>query len=114
MIFVTHDIGAAIEISDHIAVMYGGTIVEKASTENFVKHPLHPYSKGLLASNVTIANKGEKLTTINGSPPTLGMSSIGCSFAPRCSRKEDVWCLKESPNPSQINLSEVSCWKPCL
>ena len=113
MIFVTHDIGAAIEISDQIAVMYGGTIVEKASTESFVNHPYHPYSQCLLASNVTMNNKGEKLITIGGSPPTLGINSTGCSFAPRCTFKEDI-CLKDSPKPTQIQLSEVRCWKPII
>jgi peptide/nickel transport system ATP-binding protein len=113
MIFVTHDIGAAIEISDQIAVMYGGTIVEKTSTESFVNHPLHPYSNGLLASNVTMQNKGEKLITIHGSPPSLSIDFKGCSFAPRCALKEDI-CLQETPPNIQINLSQVSCWNPII
>ncbi len=110
MIFVTHDIGAAIEISDQIAVMYGGTIVEKTSTQNFINRPLHPYSQGLMASNVTMHNKGEKLLSINGSPPVLGINSKGCSFAPRCKVKIDK-CLQESPKITRTDVSQVSCWQ---
>jgi peptide/nickel transport system ATP-binding protein len=113
MIFVTHDIGAAVEISDQIAVMYGGTIVEKTNVSQFINKPFHPYSHGLLASNVTPDQKGKKLMTIAGSPPIMDKDSQGCAFAPRCSFAIEK-CITERPISQTINDSQVSCWKPIL
>ncbi len=113
MIFVTHDIGAAVEISDQIAVMYGGTIVEKTNVSQFINNPFHPYSHGLLASNVSSEQKGKKLMTIAGSPPIMDKNSLGCAFAPRCSFAIEK-CITERPISQTINDSQVSCWKPIL
>ena len=111
MIFVTHEIGAAIEIGDQMAVMYGGTIVEKTDIHHFIHQPLHPYSHGLLASNVNPEHKGKRLPSIVGSPPTLQKDSIGCSFAPRCTSVIDK-CLIDRPIPQWIEGTQISCWEP--
>src|SRR5208337_4862511 len=52
VVFVTHDVGAAAEISDRIAVMYAGRFIETGTTRQVMKRPLHPYTKGLLSSTV--------------------------------------------------------------
>jgi peptide/nickel transport system ATP-binding protein len=84
IIFVTHDIGVAAEIADRVAVMYAGRIVESGPVRDIINRPLHPYTKGLLASRVERARKGDRLATIAGSPPDLSALPPGCAFAPRC------------------------------
>ena len=85
VIFVTHDIGVAIEICDRVAVMYAGQIVEQGKLRDIVRSPVHPYAKGLLASTVHGAKRGQRLETIPGTPPSLDKAPASCSFAPRCS-----------------------------
>ena len=84
VIFVTHDIGVAVEVSDRIGVMYAGKIVELAPVEQMVDAPRHPYSRGLLASTVHDGMRGQRLEAIPGAPPDLAEVPTGCSFAPRC------------------------------
>ena len=96
VIFVTHDIGVAIEICDRVAVMYAGEIVEQGSLSQIVRSPVHPYAKGLLASTVHGAKRGERLETIQGTPPTLDHAPTHCSFAQRCNFAE-ARCLDQLP-----------------
>jgi peptide/nickel transport system ATP-binding protein len=85
IIFVTHDIGAAVEVADRIAVMYAGQIVEQASARDLIRTPRHPYTLGLLKSRAHGAMvKGSKLDAIPGAPPDLANLPSGCPFAPRC------------------------------
>ncbi len=84
IVFVTHDVGAAAEISDRIAVMYAGRFVETGTTRQVMKHPMHPYTQGLLSSTVHGGMRGHKLETIQGTPPNLAQLPPGCAFAPRC------------------------------
>jgi peptide/nickel transport system ATP-binding protein len=84
VIFVTHDVGVAVEISDRLAVMYSGRIVEAGTTSEVIGAPKHPYTAGLLGSSVRTARKGVPLRTIPGLPPDLRRLPAGCSFAPRC------------------------------
>jgi peptide/nickel transport system ATP-binding protein len=84
IIFVTHDVGAAAEISDRIAVMYAGRFVETGMTRQVMKHPRHPYTQGLLSSTVHGGMRGKPLETIPGTPPSLAQLPPGCAFAPRC------------------------------
>jgi len=85
VIFVTHDIGAAVEVADRIAVMYAGKIVEEGPVRALIREPAHPYTRALLSS---VAHggfvKGSRLQTISGSPPDLSNLPKGCSFADRC------------------------------
>ena len=90
VIFVTHDIGVAVEISDRIAVMYGGRIVETGTLHDVVKTPTHPYTRGLLSSTVIGGVRGTKLDTIPGAPPRLDRLPQGCAFAPRCKLVQPV------------------------
>ena len=96
IIFVTHDIGVAVEIGERIAVMYAGRIVESGSVAEVLRHPRHPYTRGLLASRVERARKGDRLQTIAGSPPDLAALPPGCAFAPRCAQAVEV-CRKQQP-----------------
>ncbi|WP_165814773.1 ABC transporter ATP-binding protein [Labrenzia sp. 011] len=109
VIFVTHDIGVAVEVSDRIAVMYAGNLVETGSTADVIKDPRHPYTKGLLAANLHGAVKGQRLDAIPGSPPALERAPDACSFAERCSHATDR-C--RSALPPVVNVSgqhQVTC-----
>jgi peptide/nickel transport system ATP-binding protein len=91
VIFVTHDIGVAVEVADRIAVMYAGRIVETGSVADVIRNPRHPYTKGLLA---TRAHGGRLVAKL---PP-------GCPFAPRCAEAE-ARCLEADPAP--VSLTPV-------
>jgi peptide/nickel transport system ATP-binding protein len=96
VIFVTHDIGVAIEICDRVAVMYAGEIVEQGKLSQIVRSPVHPYARGLLASTVHGARRGQRLETIPGTPPSLDRAPTSCSFAPRCSFAQ-ARCVEQPP-----------------
>jgi len=97
VIFVTHDIGAALEVADRIAVMYAGRIVEVGSARALILRPRHPYTLALLKSRAHGAlTKGSRLETIGGAPPDLSALPLGCAFAERCSYAADA-CRKTSP-----------------
>ena len=85
VVFVTHDVGAAVEVSDRLAVMYAGRFVETGSVRAVMRKRAHPYTEGLLAANLHGAEPGTRLMTIPGAPPDLAALPSGCSFAPRCS-----------------------------
>ena len=86
VVLVTHDIGVAVEVSDRIAVMYGGNIVEEGTAEEIINDPRHPYTRGLLAANLHGVKRGVRLDAIAGSPPPLTTKPDCCAFAPRCSQ----------------------------
>ena len=86
MIFITHELPLLYNVTDDIMVMYAGQIVEKATAQEAVFDPLHPYSKGLMGS-IIVPEKGlrdVKLTAIPGVPPNLKKPPSGCRFAARC------------------------------
>ena len=90
VIFVTHDVGVAIEIGDRIAVMYGGQIVETGPLADVVRDPQHPYTQGLMSSTIHAASRGHRLNAIPGTPPNLSAPPSSCSFAPRCPYADNV------------------------
>jgi peptide/nickel transport system ATP-binding protein len=96
-IFVTHDIGVAVEIADRVAVMYAGRIVELGTLQDVVSRPAHPYTRGLLSSTVHGARKGQRLGAIPGYPPALAAKPVGCSFAPRCPQAEPRCTAADPP-----------------
>lgn len=86
MIFITHELPLLYNVTDDIMVMYAGQIVEKATAQEAVFDPLHPYSKGLMGS-IIVPEEGlrsVKLTAIPGVPPNLKKPPMGCRFAERC------------------------------
>lgn len=106
VIFVTHDIGVAIEICDRVAVMYAGEIVETGTMREIVRAPIHPYPKGLLASTVHGAARGARLGTIPGAPPSLNTAPANCSFAPRCSSVQSR-CTEALPPAVQMGPERI-------
>lgn len=89
LLLITHDLPLAKEISDRIAVMYCGQILEAGESKEIFKNPLHPYTKALLDS---LPERGFK--PLNGSSPSMINPPSGCRFHPRCSFAKDE-CLKD-------------------
>lgn len=96
VIFVTHDMGVAAEISDKVAVMYAGRLVETGTTEEILLSPRHPYTTGLLNSTLHAGMRGKPLTGIRGTPPNLAELPDACAFAPRCDHAQDA-CMAKVP-----------------
>ena len=109
VIFVTHDIGVAIEICDRVAVMYAGQIVEQGTLSQIVRSPLHPYARGLLASTVHGAKRGQRLETIPGTPPSLDKAPSNCSFAPRCGFAQPRCVERLPPNVEIVPERTARC-----
>jgi peptide/nickel transport system ATP-binding protein len=85
VIFITHDLSLLLEIADAVAIMYAGRLIEMATQGELYRHPLHPYTNGLLNSFPTLHGPQRKLVGIPGSPPDLRSVPPGCAFHPRCS-----------------------------
>ncbi|RIX42974.1 MAG: ABC transporter ATP-binding protein [Rhodocyclales bacterium GT-UBC] len=113
VIFVTHDIGAAVEVADRIAVMYAGRVVEQGPVGEIVRRPRHPYTAGLLAATVGTENRGQPLLAVPGSPPDLAALPPGCSFAPRCAQASER-CRREVPPLQTLGQQALACWHPIL
>ena len=85
MLFVSHDLAVVSRVSDRIAVMYAGRIVESGPVSAIFENPAHPYTRGLLASIPTLkTDRHQQLKAIEGSVPSPGSLPSGCAFAPRC------------------------------
>jgi len=102
VVFVTHDIGAAVEVADRIAVMYAGRIVEEGPARTMLRQPRHPYTRALLQSRADGAlAKGQRLVTIAGAPPDLAALPHGCAFASRCNMAQPA-CESTQPDVSWL------------
>ena len=97
VVLVTHDLGVVAGTADRVAVMYAGRIVEEGTTAEVFATPLHPYTRGLLASLPRIETPpGGRLEAIPGLPPDLGHLPAGCPFHPRCGLASDR-CRQQRP-----------------
>ncbi|RLG84511.1 MAG: ABC transporter ATP-binding protein [Thermoprotei archaeon] len=109
MIFITHDLSLLSELSDKVAIMYAGKIVEIGPSEKIYTDPKHPYTQGLLRSIPRLHGK-EKITWIPGVPPDLRRPPPGCRFHPRCPYAMDI-CKKEEPPFIETDPGRfVACW----
>ncbi len=110
ILLITHDLGVVAALSDRVQVMYAGRLCESAPADVLFQRPLHPYSRGLLASMPRLDGPpGEPLRTIPGTPPTLFGQPSGCPFAPRC--PERLPRCEETP-PAPLEKDEghrVAC-----
>lgn len=108
-VFITHNLAIVADVADEVLVLYGGYCVEKASSRELFENPLHPYTRGLLHSLVSLKHKEERLSAIEGYPPAPGTPKTGCPFAPRCPR---AWgkCRAELPPLFIRGGREARCW----
>lgn len=106
IIYITHDMGVIAEISDRVAVMYAGNVVEVAPVKELFKNPLHPYTRALLES---IPRPGSPFKSIPGTVPNLVSPPSGCRFHPRCSYVKEA-CKYEAPKLIQVSEDHyVAC-----
>ena len=110
VIIITHDLGVVAEIANQVAVMYAGYIVENSSVQNIYESPQHPYTQALMGSVPRLRYWPDRLTTIEGAPPSLTQEIIGCPFQPRCSYRIER-CEIENPPLIEISPSHTcACW----
>ena len=104
IILITHDLGVVRQYAHRIQVMYAGSVVESAPTEELLQQPRHAYTRSLMASRPGRQSRGQRLQTIPGLPPTLRRPITGCAFKPRNIIGNPELCLTESIPP----LIEIS------
>ncbi len=119
MLLITHDLGVVAETAQRVVVMYAGRKVEEAAVEDLFAQPLHPYTRGLMASVPKLAisaadfsQAAGRLQEIEGTVPPLANLPEGCVFAPRCPRADDrcraVYPPYEEMQPGHF----AACWHP--
>jgi len=84
LVLISHDLGVVADMSDRVAVMYGGRVIEEADTGSLFDSPAHPYTKGLIAALPDIDGPRRRLESIPGTVPAPDQLPPGCSFGPRC------------------------------
>jgi peptide/nickel transport system ATP-binding protein len=110
MILITHDLGVVAGVTDRVAVMYAGVIVETAPTDRLFADPKHPYTQGLLRSIPRLdSGWDEDMPTIAGAVQDAHAVS-GCRFAPRCPLAAEV-CREAPPLRSCGEDHQVACWR---
>ena len=109
VLFTTHDLGTAHEICDRVVVMYAGQEMEAAPTDAFFGHPVHPYTRRLLAS---VPRADGELRDIPGEVPSLVTPPSGCRFHPRCDYAT-AECREQQPPPRMLAADHaVRCHHP--
>ena len=96
LILITHDLGVVSQVTEKIAVMYAGKIVETGPTDRVIHTPRHPYTQGLIKALPGSLQPGAKLNQIPGMMPTLTDIPPGCAFNPRCHLCEQI-CREQEP-----------------
>ncbi len=109
-LFITHDLAVAKYISDRIAIMYLGKIIEMASKEHLFSNPTHPYTQALLSAiPVPDPKRKRKTIELRGEVPSAINIPQGCRFNPRCPAKKDT-CVIEEPQLIEIEKDHfVAC-----
>jgi oligopeptide transport system ATP-binding protein len=100
VIFITHNLGVVAELADRVLVMYAGQVVEEAPVAALLRHPLMPYSTGLLQSVPrldAVLRKGVRLRAIQGNVPDPANKPVGCTFHPRCDHAVAEICDSARP-----------------
>lgn len=110
-LFIAHDLAMVRYISQKVAVMYLGQIVELADTEDLYTNPLHPYTKALLSS-IPLPDpqkeKNKQRIILQGELPSPLNPPNGCPFNTRCSRAKEI-CKQKLPEMKMINNRYVRC-----
>ena len=108
LVVVSHDMGVHYQISDRLAIMYAGKLVEYGPTDAIFRNPAHPYTQMLIQSLPRVGDRSQRVG-ISGRPPSLVDPPAGCRFAARCPQVMDH-CAQQEPALIQIEPEHfVSC-----
>lgn len=111
IMLITHDMGVVAEMADDVMVMYAGKEMEYGHVKAIFKHPLHPYTQGLLRSIPRLdQDSSERLFNIPGSVPDLSEMPKGCRFCTRCGLAAGK-CFEREPDLYVVGDQKVRCWK---
>jgi peptide/nickel transport system ATP-binding protein len=112
LILITHDLGVVSQVTENIAVMYAGKIVETGPTSDIINTPQHPYTIGLIQALPGSLQPGSRLFQIPGIMPTLHSIPEGCAFHPRCPHVGAI-CRTQLPQLVTLNVPErkAACHK---
>jgi oligopeptide/dipeptide ABC transporter ATP-binding protein len=110
VLLISHDFGVIAEVCDQVAVMYAGSIVERAYTKTLFGNSRHPYTHGLFSSIPRIDIDVERLKTIRGTVPNPVQPPTGCRFHPRCPIIKEI-CRQQEPPMIEIKSGHwMRCW----
>ena len=109
LLLITHDLGVVAEQADDVAIMYGGRIVEQATTAELFARPRHPYTVALLHSMPTLGAPAGRLLAIPGNVPGLGHLPSGCGFRDRCPQQTEECALAVPTLRSLTDDHAVAC-----
>jgi peptide/nickel transport system ATP-binding protein len=109
IIYISHDMGVIARVSDNVAVMYAGEIIEEAQTKKLFKNPMHPYTRRLMGCVIKpgLTKKIGELTPIPGAMPKLISLSKGCNFADRCDFTSSI-CNDTHPKLEQTSENHMA------
>jgi oligopeptide/dipeptide ABC transporter ATP-binding protein len=108
MLFISHDLAVISQVSDRVAVMYAGSIVELGGAREVFAAPAHPYTRGLLQSAPTLrTERGRPLETIEGAVPSVTALPAGCRFEPRCGLRVDE-CARQLPPLVEVSPGRLA------
>jgi len=108
-LFITHDLAQARYVSDRIAVMYLGKIVEEGRTSQVIDDPIHPYTKALISNVPVVGGQGPGRIILKGETPSPIRLPTGCRFHPRCPEAQPI-CRKEEPPLREVGGGrKVAC-----
>ena len=111
ILYITHDMAVAAEISDQIGVMYAGKLVEMGATTDVFARAIHPYAASLMAASPSIKGEKRDLASLPGEPPNLIDPPTGCRFHPRCPLATAI-CAQEEPPIVDRAGHWAACWNP--
>ena len=111
LIWISHDLATVSAIARRVMVMYAGRLVEEGPTAQVLRHPRHPYTRGLLGSLPQFSLPRQMLAQIPGGPPPLDDLPPGCAFAPRCPHVQPR-CLQQSPERTVQAARAWRCHHP--
>jgi peptide/nickel transport system ATP-binding protein len=111
MLYISHDMAVIAEVSDVVAVMYAGKIVEYGDVETVFKRPIHPYTRALMSAFPSVTGEKHELATLAGDLPNPLALPTGCRFHPRCPYATDV-CAEQEPPTVHHGEQWADCWNP--